>query len=58
MIANRQAYTLCALFVVLWSSGFVGAKFGLGYAGTFTLLTLRYALVTTVLFVAVWLLKT
>ncbi len=57
MSKARQTYALCALFVLLWSSGFVGAKFGLGYAGTFTLLTLRYALVTLVLFVAVWMLK-
>lgn len=51
-----KPYTLalCGLFVVLWSSGFVGAKFGLGYAGTFTLLTLRYGLVTLILFAAVW----
>lgn len=40
---------LCALFVVLWSSGFVGAKFGLEYAGTFTILFWRYLLVTAVL---------
>ena len=40
---------LCALFVLLWSSGFVGAKFGLGYSGTFTLLFWRYVLVTLVL---------
>ena len=44
---------LCMLFVVLWSSGFIGAKFGLGYAGTFTLLTLRYLLVTFVMIVIV-----
>ena len=40
---------LCALFVVLWSSGFVGAKYGLDYAGTFTILFWRYLLVATVL---------
>ena len=33
------------LFVVLWSSGFIGAKFGLPYAGPFTLLFIRYGLV-------------
>jgi drug/metabolite transporter (DMT)-like permease len=33
----------------LWSSGFVGAKFGLDYAGTFTILFWRYLLVTAVL---------
>ena len=40
---------LCAVFVVLWSSGFVGAKFGLDYAGTFTILFWRYLLVVLVL---------
>ncbi|QBF33951.1 DMT family transporter [Thalassococcus sp. S3] len=40
---------LCGLFVVLWSSGFVGAKFGLDYAGTFTVLFWRYVLVVAVL---------
>lgn len=49
---------LCVLFVVLWSSGFIGAKFGLGYAGTFTLLTFRYLLVTLVMVLIVTLLKT
>lgn len=40
---------LCAVFVVLWSSGFVGAKFGLEHAGTFTILFWRYMLVTALL---------
>jgi drug/metabolite transporter (DMT)-like permease len=40
---------LCALFVILWSSGFVGAKFGLDHAGTFTILFWRYLLVVVVL---------
>jgi len=30
-----------ALFVVLWASGFIGAKFGLGYAEPLTFLSLR-----------------
>jgi drug/metabolite transporter (DMT)-like permease len=37
------------LFVVLWSSGFIGAKYGLPYAGPATFLTLRFALVATLL---------
>ncbi len=37
------------LFVVLWSSGFIGAKYGLPYAGPFTLLFIRYALVALLL---------
>lgn len=44
---------LCVLFIVLWSSGFVGAKFGLGHSGTFTLLFWRYLLVVVVLGVLV-----
>lgn len=40
---------LCGVFVILWSSGFVGAKFGLGYAGTFTILFWRYLLVAALL---------
>ncbi|PLX72744.1 MAG: EamA family transporter [Azoarcus sp.] len=33
------------LFVLLWSTGFVGAKFGLPYAGPLTFLSTRYVLV-------------
>ena len=44
---------LCGAFVVLWSSGFIGGKFGLGYAGTFTLLFWRYVLVVLILGVVV-----
>lgn len=38
------------LFLILWSSGFIGAKYGLPYAGTFTLLFWRYLLLSVVLF--------
>ena len=34
-----------AAFVLLWSTGFIGAKFGLPYAEPFTFLTLRFAIV-------------
>jgi drug/metabolite transporter (DMT)-like permease len=37
-----------ALFVLLWSTGFVGAKFGLPYAEPLTFLALRFALVTLI----------
>ena len=37
------------LFVVLWSTGFIGAQYGLPYAGPFTLLFIRYALVALLL---------
>jgi drug/metabolite transporter (DMT)-like permease len=41
-----------ALFVVLWSSGFIGAKFGLPYAEPFTFLLIRLGLVAVVLSIA------
>ena len=37
------------LFLLVWSSGYIGAKYGLPYAGTFTLLCLRYLLVIEVM---------
>ena len=49
-----------ALFVVLWSTGFIAAKFGLPYAGPLTYLLCRYALVALLMTVvallwrAVW----
>ena len=47
---NRSAILpLSTAFVLLWSSGFIGAQFGLGYAGTFTLLAWRYLVVALVL---------
>ena len=53
----RQLFTgatpLSILFVLLWSSGWIGSKFGLGYAGTFTLLLWRYALVVVTLMLLV-----
>jgi drug/metabolite transporter (DMT)-like permease len=39
------------LFVLLWSSGFIGAKYGLPYAGPATFLALRFALVVALLVV-------
>ncbi|HSO07529.1 MAG TPA: EamA/RhaT family transporter, partial [Pelomicrobium sp.] len=33
-----------ALFVLLWSTGFIGAKLGLPYAEPLTFLILRFAL--------------
>ena len=37
------------LFVFLWSTGFIGAKLGLPYAGPLTFLAIRYALATVLL---------
>ncbi|MEO1070367.1 MAG: EamA family transporter [Cyanobacteria bacterium J06638_6] len=39
------------LVVVLWSSGFIGAKYGLPYAGPFTLLFVRYVCVAILLLI-------
>lgn len=38
-----------ALFVLLWSTGFIGAKFGLPYAEPFTFLAIRFLLVIVLL---------
>ena len=44
-----------ALFVLLWSSGFIGAKFGLPYAEPFTFLLIRFLLVVALMLpVALW----
>lgn len=40
------------LFVFLWSTGFVGAKYGLPYAEPLTFATLRFSIVTAL--VAIW----
>src|SRR5436190_17077133 len=37
------------LFVLLWSTGFIGAKFGLPYAEPFTLLVMRFGLASLLL---------
>ena len=39
------------LFVLLWSTGFIGAKLGLPYVEPFTFLLLRFALLTVILVV-------
>jgi drug/metabolite transporter (DMT)-like permease len=40
------------LFVVLWSTGFIGAKYGLPYAEPLTFLALRFSLVAAIMLVA------
>jgi len=42
-----------ALFVVLWSTGFIGAKYGLPYSEPITFLWIRFAVVTLLLGVIV-----
>ena len=37
-----KAYLAPAIFVILWSTGFIGAKFGLPYAEPFTFLFIRF----------------
>lgn len=41
------------LFVLLWSTGFIGAKYGLPYAEPYTFLFIRFVCVLTVLFVLI-----
>lgn len=43
------------LFVLLWSTGFIGAKLGLPYAEPFTFLELRFLCVLTLLLPLCWL---
>lgn len=38
--------TIPAMFILLWSSGFIAAKIGLGHAETLTFLSLRFGVVT------------
>jgi drug/metabolite transporter (DMT)-like permease len=44
LAASLQRVAIPALFVVLWSTGFIGARLGRPYAGPLTFLALRYAL--------------
>ncbi|MEM7545495.1 MAG: DMT family transporter [Pseudomonadota bacterium] len=46
---NRLMVGAAALFVLLWSTGFIGAKFGLPYAEPMTFLALRFALASVAL---------
>lgn len=43
-----------AIFVLLWSTGFIGAKLGLPYAEPFTFLALRMAITLLILIPFVW----
>ena len=43
------------LFVLLWSSGFIGAKLGLPYCGPLTFLMLRFACVVLLMLPVCWL---
>jgi drug/metabolite transporter (DMT)-like permease len=47
---NLSTTLLAILFVFLWNSGFIGAEYGLPYAGPFTQLFWRYSALTLILF--------
>lgn len=47
--ASRRTAVIPWLFVLLWSSGFIGSKLGVPYAEPFTFLTLRYCIVLMIL---------
>ena len=46
---SRWTVVIPFLFVLLWSSGFIGSKLGVPFAEPFTFLTLRYIIVLTIL---------
>ena len=43
-----------AMLIFLWSTGFVGAKWGLPYAEPFTFVAIRFALAAVILTVFAW----
>ena len=47
--SDSSTVAMAAAFVFLWSTGFIGAKYGVPYAGAFTLLTLRFLLAAAIL---------
>src|SRR5436190_6433577 len=47
--ADAAVFTAPAVFVVLWASGFIGAKLGLPYAEPMTFLTVRMSAVVLVI---------
>ncbi len=52
--AQRWAWAFPGLFVVLWGTGFIGAKLGLPYAEPATFLSLRYLFVLAILVPLCW----
>ena len=51
---RRWAWVFPGLFVVLWSTGFIGAKLGLPYAEPATFLVIRFAAVLALLLPLCW----
>ncbi|NDL69880.1 DMT family transporter [Vreelandella alkaliphila] len=45
------------IFVLLWSTGFIGAKFGLPYAEPFTFLFIRFVLTLMLLIPIIWMMR-
>ncbi|MBS0336390.1 MAG: EamA/RhaT family transporter, partial [Proteobacteria bacterium] len=52
--SSLPGFAIPALFVFLWSSGFIGAKYGLPYSGPLTYLALRYACVVVLMLPVCW----
>lgn len=57
LIPNPWLATMPGFFVLLWSTGFVVAKFGLPFAPPLTFLLLRFAGVSCVLLPLVWIMR-
>lgn len=55
--ASLGLLAMPVLFVLLWSTGFIGAKFGLPYAEPFTFLFIRFVMTVILLTPLVWILK-
>lgn len=55
--AGRWVRAMPFIFVLIWSTGFIVAKFGLPYAPPLTFLLLRYAGVLAVLIPVIWLVR-
>lgn len=49
LLSSWAIAAMPGVFVLLWSTGFIGAKFGLPYAEPMTFLVLRFAIVTVLL---------
>lgn len=54
---QRAAWVFPGLFVVLWSTGFIGAKLGLPYAEPATFLEIRFLAVLAILLPLCWLMR-
>lgn len=54
---NRLLPFFPAIFVLLWSTGFIGARYAMPHAEPFTFLSLRYALALAILGAVVLLMR-